>query len=424
MTSGLSAQAPKVTRCRVCGNPNLIPCFDTGDQYLSSIFPENLDYRKKLFRYPMDMVLCQKGAEGKECGLVQLGHDLDLSAMYDDYPYTSSSNSSMKRILQDVAESGKTLNHLKKGDIILDIGCNDGTLLSNFMEQGYQLVGIDAAKNIAPVVQGSDLKIVQDFFSKKAYLRVAPKKARLIYSIAMFYHLSDPVSFCRDAADCLEDDGVWIVQMAYLSAMIRTNMYDNIVHEHAGYYGIQHMQWVVEKAGLEIFDVLLNDVYGGSFRVFVKKKGFSRYPATARLAKHLAEEQQDRIFDLKTYQDFDRRVQKTKTDLLSLIQKIKKEGKSIWVYGASTKGNTIMQYCGLTSREIDAAADANPFKPGKYMIGCDVPIKDEETMRRAKPDYLLSLPYSFTDGFIRREEELIRQGTRFIVPLPNVLIKP
>ncbi len=422
--SGLSAKAPKVTQCRACGNKNLIPCLDIGDQYLSSIFPDSLDYRTKLFRYPMDMVLCQKGHGGKECGLPQLGHDLDLSAMYDDYPYTSSSNSSMKKILQDVADSGKALGHLQPGDTILDIGCNDGTLLSFFQNQNYSLLGIDAAKNIKPVIQGPDVRILQSFFNKKAYTQATSKKARLIFSIAMFYHLSDPVSFSKDAADCLEEDGVWIVQMAYLSAMLRTNMYDNIVHEHAGYYGIEHMQWVMDKAGLEIFDVLVNDVYGGSFRLFIKKKGCAKYNPTKRLEQHLSEEKLDRIFDLKTYQAFDARIQKTRKDLLDLTAKIKREGKTIWVYGASTKGNTIMQYCGLSAKEIDAAADANAFKPGKYMIGCDVPIKDEDALRQAKPDYLLALPYSFVDGFIRREETLIKQGTRFIIPLPNVCLKP
>lgn len=250
------------------------------------------------------------------------------------------------------------------------------------------------------------------------------KRANLIFSIAMFYHLSDPVGFSRDAAECLADNGVWIIQMAYLPAMLQTNMYDNIVHEHAGYYGIEHMQWVMEKAGLEVFDVVLNDVYGGSFRIFVKKKGNSKLSLTDRLAKHLAEEKKCGLFELKTYQQFDQRIQKTRDDLRDLLKKIKSQGKTVWVYGASTKGNTILQYCDIGAEDIAGAADANPFKFGKYLIGSDIPIRNEEEMRKAKPGYLLSLPYSFTEAFAKREEALVRSGTRFIAPLPSVKLIP
>lgn len=415
---------PEIEKCRVCQNSDLLPCVDIGEQYLSSIFPSDLQYRKQLKKYPMDLVLCDKKGKDSHCGVLQLGHELDLSSMYEAYPYTSGSNSSMKGILQDVMKSGVDLNHLRTNDVILDIGCNDGTLLSFFKDSPYQLIGIDAAKNIRPVFISSNFNLARGFFSKRAFDKLSPKKAKLIFSIAMFYHLSNPVAFSKDVAGCLEDEGVWIIQMAYLPAMLKTNMYDNIVHEHAGYYGIETLQWVMQQAGLEIFDVLLNDVYGGSYRAFIKKKGVSAFPTTDRYQKLLVEEQRDALFELKTYQEFDRRIQKTREDLIRLLKKIKSEGKKVWAYGASTKGNTILQYCGIGNDLIEAAADANPFKFGKYIIGSDIPIKDETEMRQAKPDYLLALPYSFVDAFIKREHELVKQGTKFIVPLPEVRILP
>lgn len=417
-----SLSATKIDKCRVCGNTELVPCIDIGEQYLSSVFPENLDYRANAVKYPLDLVMCVKKADGTSCGLVQLGHRLDLTSMYDAYPYTSSTNSSMAKILQDVAESGRALGNLGPEDVILDIGGNDGTLLSFFTKDPYTLVSIDPAQNVKSLLHPSRVSEVHDFFSEKAFTSVSAKKAKLIFSIAMFYHLDDPMKLAREVAACLDDEGAWIIQMAYLPAMIRTNMYDNIVHEHAGYYAAQHMKWLMEQIGLEVFDVMENDVYGGSFRIFVKKQGNTRFAPTERYQKILEKELTEGLFDPATYQAFMHRVEKTKEDLCALLKKIKEEGKTVWIYGASTKGNTILQYCGLGNAEIAAAADSNPFKVGKYIIGADILIKDEAAMRAAKPDYLLALPYSFVDGFIKREAELVAAGTKFIVPLPDVKI--
>ena len=420
----MHSTAPKTDRCRVCGNPSLIPCISIGSQYLSSVFPEHLDYRGVVPQWPLDLVMCENKEDNTTCGLVQLGHRLDLSAMYDAYPYTSSSNTSMASILKDVADSGRALRNLRPDDLILDIGGNDGTLLSFFQKDDVDLFCIDAAKNVVPVLKTDRYIHICDFFSADVFASTAKKKARLIFSIAMFYHLSDPVTFSRDVAACLDDGGVWIIQMAYLPAMLRTNMYDNIVHEHNGYYAAHHMAWIMEQVGLEIFDVTLNEVYGGSFRVFVKKKGNANFPQTERYQGILREELKLGIFDPATYRSFMQRIEKTREDLRSLCREIKDQGRTIWVYGASTKGNTILQYCGLGKDDIVAAADANPFKLGKYIIGADILIKDEVTMRTARPDYLLALPYSFVDAFMKREVALVARGTKFIVPLPEVCIVP
>jgi len=411
----------RIKSCRVCGNKKLVPCIDIGEQYLSSIFPENINYKKELEKSPLEIVQCLKTNE-HQCGSLQLAHNYDLSKMYEHYPYTSSSNSSMKKILENVANSGKALNILNPGDTILDIGCNDGTLFSFFANENVNLIGIDPAQNIESVVKSDKIKILKDYFSEENFNKISKNKAKLAFGIAMFYHLHDPVGFCKDVESVLDDNGVAIIQMAYLPAMIETNMYDNIVHEHAGYYGVQNMKWIFEKANLELFDVELNDVYGGSFRTFAKKKGNPNFRSTERLQNTLEKELKDGIFKTSTYTGFMDRINKTKEDLNHLIKNLKENGKSIWIYGASTKGNTIMQFCDINSDLIEAAADSNPFKFGKYMIGTDIPIFDENKMRQEKPDYLLALPYSFVDAFKKREEYLIKQGTKFIVPLPEIKV--
>lgn len=388
------------------------------------MFPETLNYRSEVPCLPLELVICEPSDGAKTCGLIQLAHDLDLSKMYEQYPYTSATNSAMPAILKDVADSGRRARALSPGDVVLDIGCNDGTLLRFFQDDPVELVGIDPAKNVEFTLDPKRCKHARDYFGRDAYQRLTPKKAKLIFSIAMFYHLHDPVGFAEQVRDCLDDDGVWVIQMAYLPAMLTTNMYDNIVHEHAGYYATLHMKWIMDRVGLEIFDVELNDVYGGSFRLFVKKRGSQASPVTERYRENLLAEKAAGIYDLSTYQKFAQRIEKTRDDLRALCARARAEKKSIWVYGASTKGNTIVQYCGLGPQDLVAAADANPFKLGKYIVGADIPIRDEATMRAAKPDYLLALPYSFVDSFMKREQGLIAAGTKFIVPLPEVTVLP
>jgi SAM-dependent methyltransferase len=408
-----------ISSCRVCGNTALLPVGGLGDQFLSSLFPETLDYRDRIPSWPLDLVLCER-QNGRSCGLLQLAHHFDLGAMYEAYPYTSASNASMKSILFDVAESGERWVDLSAGDTVLDIGGNDGTLLAFFRGRDLDLICIDAARNVQP---SFDYKHVRGFFTSDLLRSVSTRQAKLIFSVAMFYHLGDPMRFVQEVAQSLSQDGVLVIQMAYLPAMLKTNMYDNIVHEHAGYYGLYHMRWIIDACGLEIFDVETNDVYGGSFRVFAQHRGAGR-PAKPGCARLLSEELSAGIFDTATYHAFMSRIRDAGQSLKQRCTEIRTAGGQIWVYGASTKGNTILQFSQLGIAEIQAAADANPFKMGRFMVGSNVPIRDEESMRRARPEYLLALPYSFVDRFIEREAELVDRGTRFITPLPSVRLMP
>ena len=409
-----------VSACRVCGGSDLVPCVDIGRQYLSSIFPTDLSYRATLHAYPLELVLCA-GPTG--CGLLQLAHVFDLSGMYEAYPYQSATNPSMRAVLQDVATGGLQAVNPQPGEVVLDIGCNDCTMLSMLANRGLTLCGIDAAQNITSVFDDPSLRLSRGLFTRERFAGLGVDRPSLIFSIAMFYHLDAPVAFSADVAAVLAPGGTWIVQMAYLPAMLTTNMYDNIVHEHAGYYTVQSLQAVMQRAGLDIYDVELNDVYGGSVRAFIQHAGGPR-SHTDRLASAIAAEARAGLGQVATYRAFAERVDDSRRELRTLLDRLRREGRRTWIYGASTKGNTIAQYCGLTADDTPYAADTNPFKWGKYLIGTDIPIVTEAELREAKPDYLLALPYSFVDGFLAREAALVAGGSRFIVPLPTVTLRP
>lgn len=412
----------KINKCRVCGNRSLVPVIDLGEQYLSSVFPTDLTYHKTAKKYPLSLVLCKK--KKNTCGTLQLSYSINLDNMYKFYPYQSSTNSSMRLILKQVVDDSLKKTKIKNGDTILDIGGNDGTLLSFFKDKKADLLTIDPAENIKQVFKSPRYKYINGHFNKNIYNSSTTAKAKLIYSIAMFYHLSNPVKFAEDVSFCLDEQGIWVIQMAYLPLMLKTNMYDNIVHEHAGYYTLHNMIWIMEKAGLEVFDVQLNNVYGGSFRVYIKKTTNKNLRKTKRLASILKEEENLGVNQIKTYRNFMKRIEKTKEDLNMLIKQIHARKETIWIYGASTKGNTILQFCEITSKDIVAAADSNPFKFGKFIIGSDIRITNEKTMRNSSPDYLLVLPYSFISTFIQREKNLLESKTKFIIPLPDVKILP
>jgi len=413
----MTAAGPtRVRACRVCGNDELAGVIDLGEQYLSSVFPDGPGYRDRIAPAPLDLVLCTE--RDGSCGLPQLGHRHDLTAMYADYPYASATNAAMRLALADVAASGRAAVELAGGDVVLDVGGNDGTLIGAFADDRVDLVVIDPAQGVDPVFDSERLARVNDFFSAAAYRSVADRPAKLAFSVAMFYHLDDPATFVEEVAQVLAQDGVWVVQMAYLPAMLATNMYDNIVHEHAGYYSVATMQRVLAQAGLEVFDVTFNDLYGGSFRLFAGHRG--RRAATERMAAALAAEDAQGLRGPEPYRSFQRRIEQTREELVAQCQRIVERGESVWAYGASTKGNTILQFCGIGADQLVAAADVSPVKLGKLMIGSDVPIRHEDEMRAERPDWLLALPYSFVDAFVEREAGLVARGTRFLVPLPDV----
>ena len=388
------------TTCRLCGSDRLKDIISIGEQYIND-FPPSPAEKGRNGRCPLDVVLCEN------CSLFQLRHTAPQELLYArHYWYKSGINDTIRRDLEEIAHVAHTLTSFEPDDIFLDIGANDGTLLSNLAGRAVR-VGCEPADNLVEELHTHADHVIHDFWSKEAYDRLGIKQAKVITAIGMFYDMEDPNQFIRDAAAVLATDGVFIAQLMTLKPMLEQNDVGNICHEHLEYYTYASLKYLFEQNGLEIFRVEENPINGGSYRLFARhfRQGSIEYPEQYTGA------------DLHAFRV---RLEHQRTLCVEHIRQCVENGKKVYVYGASTKGNVILQYYGLDNRLITAAADKNPEKWGAFTL-TDIPIVSEEE-GRANADVFLILPYSFVDEFVRREREWLKGGGEFIVPLPEFKI--
>ena len=407
-----------IDSCRICGNTELVPVLSLGEQCLTGVFPASLD--TPVTRGPLELVKC---AGDRVCGLLQLRHTYDSCEMYgQSYGYRSSLNRSMVKHLHQKVRSLMIRTPLHPGDVVLDIGSNDGTTLS-FYPESVRRIGVDptAAKFAGYYAPGVD--IVPEFFSAARFDTLfGGIKPKIITSIAMLYDLDDPLLFAREIESTLADDGIWHFEQSYMPMMLDTTGYDTICHEHVEYYDLSQIQWVMERAGLRILDVELNSVNGGSFAVTACKAGASLRHLDERVLALLGNEKARDYTTLRPFQEFATRVAKHRESLLELIATIRFRGEAVFGYGASTKGNVILQYCGLDDQSIPCIAEVNPDKFGSFTPGTGIPIVSEADAHAMKPDYFLAMPWHFRETILEREADYLREGGRLIFPLPRLEI--
>jgi hypothetical protein len=405
----------QITQCRASGSKHLVTVLHLGNQALTGVFPRSAAV--PVTTGPLELVWCP------DSGLLQLNHSYDPSEMYGaNYGYRSGLNQSMVRHLEAKVRRLQALVPLHRGDVVLDIGSNDATLLKAYQVAGIERVGIDPTGAKFTQFYTSDIQLVPDFFTQKHFEGASSKKARIVTSIAMFYDLDDPVEFARQIAAILADEGIWHFEQSYMPSMLRTNSYDTICHEHLEYYSITVVKTILEAAGLEVLDVQMNSVNGGSFAVTASKKG-SRHRADSAMINWLLE--QEKRLGLETprpFRDFEERVFRHREDLRRLVRALVQDGKKIVGYGASTKGNVLLQFCGLGPDEIPAIADVNPEKFGCVTPGTHIPIVSEAEARALKPDFFLVLPWHFKSGIVEREREFLEKGGKMIFPFPDIEI--
>lgn len=401
----------KITKCRSCQSESLIDLLSLGDQYLS-------DFRKDKIlppKFPIDLVLCSN------CYLVQLGQTTPPGLMYgDNYGFKSGINNTIKADLADIVKKAIERRSLKHGDFVIDIGCNDGTLLSNYPNRNkLHILGVDPVKKFKQEsIKYADV-IIDDYFSGAtalSYLRSS--KAAIITSISMFYDLDDPNTFVNGITDVLDQNGIWVIQQNYLMSMLKQNAYDNCVHEHIEYYSLLSLSKLLERHGLEVFDVEENSINGGSFRTYVAFKGKRKIQdSVVNLVKR---EIEVGLTTTIPYSNFAQRIKILADGLHDLVENIVEEGKRVYVYGASTRGNTLLQYSRLDNTLITAAVERNPEKYGKKISSLQIPIISEAKARKDKPDYALLLPWFFAKEIVARDRKLLEEGMKFIIPLPTI----
>lgn len=412
----------EINQCRVCGNKDLMLVLDLGYQSLTGIFPKSKD--EEISRGPLQLVKCREDESGRFCGLVQLKQTYDLSAMYgENYGYRSGLNAVMARHLrQKVGRICQKMN-LQSGDIIVDIGSNDGTLLNAYAKKDLVLIGIDPTAQKFKEYYHDDIVAIPQFFSSKILRqRLGNKRAKIITSIAMFYDVQSPWDFMQQVYDVLKDEGVWIFEQSYMPLMLEKTAYDTICHEHLAYFRLKQIHWLTQRVGFKIIDIEFNAINGGSFSITAAKKNSHFCENSERINQILNQEKAGQFHTFEPYARFKKKVFYSRDVLRNLIESLKSEGARIAGYGASTKGNVLLQFCGLTSEHISYIAEINPDKWGCFTPGTGIPIIPEQEARRLSPDYFLILPWAYQEDFLIKEEKYLEQGGKFLVSLPEVKV--
>ena len=411
----------EIAACRICGNKNLISILDLGHQYLTGIFPKPED---EVERGPLEIVKCFSAGGEDVCGLVQLKHDYQMEKLYgDNYGYRSGLNKSMVEHLGEIVQKIESRLQLSDGDLIIDIASNDGTLLSKYKNKNLDLLGIDPTSKKFQEYYPAHVDSVADFFSKDiVQQKRGDKKVKVITSIAMFYDLPEPLKIMKEIASVMGDESIWVVEQSYAPEMINNTSYDTICHEHLEFYALKQFKWMADKSDLKIIDLEFNKINGASFALTLAKKSSNYKEAAEDVQKVLDLEKSAGLDDLNTYLLFKEKTEKHKTELQELLKKLNSENKKVLGYGASTKGNVILQYCELTTDDIPAIADVNEYKFGRLTPGTNIPIISEEDAKKLGVDYFLVLPWHFKDNIIKREKEFLANGGKLIFPLPNIEI--
>jgi hypothetical protein len=406
----------EIKECRISQDSELISVLNLGNQALTGIFPKDKD--QAVTEGPLELIWC------KSSGLLQLKHSYEPSEMYgDNYGYRSGLNQSMVEHLNHKVNYLERLVFLQDRDTIVDIGSNDCTTLKAYKNKKLNFIGIDPTGHKFSHYYPKNVRLISDFFSSKKYSELESKKARIITSIAMFYDLESPVKFAQEIESILADDGIWHFEQSYMPAMLRMNSYDTICHEHLEYYSLGVINLIMKQAGLKLVDVTMNSINGGSFAVTVTKKTNQKIkPNEAVISWLLEQEERMGINTIKPYNDFKERVFRHREDLIRLIRRLNADGKKILGYGASTKGNVVLQFCGLNSSDIPAIAEVNPEKFNCLTPGSHIPIISEIEAKNMRPDYFLVLPWHFRDSILKREKQFLTSGGKFIFPFPEIEI--
>ena len=400
-----------IKKCRSCLSKKLIDILSLGEQCLSDFLVDD----KMPKKYPLDLVLCT------ECDLLQLKNTVPPKFLYTSrYGYRSGINNTMKNELKRIVEVSLSKINTNKKIVALDIGANDGTLLSFYRKNIFK-IAVEPIKKFSSECRKHADAVINDFFNYESYkAKLKNVKADIVTAISCFYDIDDPNKFVSDVSKVLDENGLFVISQNYLVGMLKNNAFDNMVHEHLEYYSLLSLEKLMARHGLEVFNVEKTQINGGSFITFISHKNMRTVgKSVIKLREY---EKNLKLNELKIYNDFAKRVRENSKDLSNLITKLAKDKKKIYVYGASTRGNTLLQFYNLDNKLIKAAVERNPEKWGKRISSLNIPIISEQEARKQKPDYMLVLPWFFKEEFLQREKNYLDSGGHFIFPLPKIQI--
>ena len=403
----------QINRCRICKSKDLLTLFSLGKLSFTGKFSTlNKEIKKK----PITLIMC------KNCSLVQLAHNYDLKYLYGpDYGYRTGINRTMLSHVKKITELLAQKTSLKKNDLVLDIASNDGSLL-NFYGKNVIKCGIDPILNKYKQNYKKIKYAIPSFFSANKIKKKTKKKFKIITALSVFYDAEDPNKFLKDVKELLTSDGVFLLEFADLASILRFKMFDTICHEHLEYYSTQVIMNLANNNGLKVFDIKENKINGGSKQYFISLKQSNIPIKKKNINKTLKAERKLKLDKVLTFKKFFKNINNLKKRLNKILNSIKNKNQNIHCYGASTKGNVLLQYFKINNRVISFVAERNKNKYGLFTPGTKIKIISEKTSRSLAPNYYLVLPWHFKDEILKREQRTIKQGIKFIFPLPNIKI--
>ncbi|MFA6485998.1 MAG: class I SAM-dependent methyltransferase [Candidatus Magasanikbacteria bacterium] len=403
------------THCRICNSENLSKFLDFGNQPLANSFLKNKEEFVSEKFYPLAVYFCH------DCNLAQLLDVVDKEEMFSHYIYFSSGMPKLSNHFKDYAED-VIKRFLGPGELVVEIASNDGILLKFFKDSGYKILGIDPAVNVAKVAQDMGVNTVVDFFREDLSLEIAKKHgtAKVILANNVVAHIDDLHDLAKGINNLLADDGVFILEAPYFVDMFENTTYDTIYHEHLSYLAVRPLQKFFELFGMEIFDVEIHEVQGRSLRVFVGRNG--KHDISESVQKFVNKELDLGLDSWSVYTALAEKISQQKQDLTRLLQDLKNSDKKIAAYGAPAKGNTMLNYCGIGPDVLDYALEDLPAKQGLLTPGMHVPTFDSAYAHAHLPDYFLMLAWNYQKPILEKEQQYIKDGGKFIIPVEGIKI--
>lgn len=410
----MKKRATLLTKCRLCESKNLKVVIDLGNSPPPNTLLKKSQLKSKESIFPLKVNYCVS------CGQLQLSHVVSPEIMFRHYPYVSSTSKVMVDHFEQYAKSSVKNLKLQKGQLVVEMGSNDGILLKFFKDQKMKVLGVDPARNIAKLATKSGIPTIPDYYTETLAKKLVKKYgyAKLIIGNNVFAHINDVADVARASSVLLEKDGVLIIEFPYVVDLIDNNVFDSIYHEHLSYLSVTPLEKFFNRFEMQIFNVVKSSVQGGSIRIHVKRK-IGKYKVLSSVKKFMDLEKKKRLKELATYKKYSKKIESTKKSLMSILLTLKKKDKTIIGYGAPGRSTTLLNYFGINTKILDCIVDDNPHKLGLFTPGTHIPIINSRDLAKLKPDYILILSWNFAKPIMSKLSDLKKKGVKFIIPIPT-----